>query len=264
MLANYHAHTYRCAHAFGREREYIEQAIKGGFQIFGFSDHTPYPFSNGHESGFRISLSDVDSYFTTLTRLKEEYKKDIEIPIGLEAEYYPAEFDGLLSLLSDYPIEYMILGQHINGNEYDYPGYNGDATSDPGRLADYVRQSIEALETGCFTYMAHPDLINFQGDMEIYCEEMRKLCRRARELAIPLEINFLGLAEGRNYPNPLFWRIAGDEGCKAIFGVDAHNPRQVWNPATELRAERLAAANHLSVLRTVGLVDPVKARKARG
>ena len=27
MLANYHTHTYRCHHAFGSEREYIDNAV---------------------------------------------------------------------------------------------------------------------------------------------------------------------------------------------------------------------------------------------
>ena len=27
MIANYHTHTWRCSHAAGSEREYVEQAI---------------------------------------------------------------------------------------------------------------------------------------------------------------------------------------------------------------------------------------------
>ena len=41
MHTNYHTHTYRCHHAFGTEREYIEKAIEAGFTVLGFSDHTP-------------------------------------------------------------------------------------------------------------------------------------------------------------------------------------------------------------------------------
>ena len=45
MYANYHTHTWRCNHARGTERDYIEQAIASGVKILGFSDHTPNPYS---------------------------------------------------------------------------------------------------------------------------------------------------------------------------------------------------------------------------
>lgn len=37
LKANYHAHTWRCQHAYDTEREYIEAAISMGIEIFGFS-----------------------------------------------------------------------------------------------------------------------------------------------------------------------------------------------------------------------------------
>ena len=35
---NFHSHTVRCQHAVGEEREYVEEAIKEGFEVIGFSD----------------------------------------------------------------------------------------------------------------------------------------------------------------------------------------------------------------------------------
>ena len=43
LKANYHTHTYRCRHAYGSEREYIEAAIRMGIAELGFSDHVPCP-----------------------------------------------------------------------------------------------------------------------------------------------------------------------------------------------------------------------------
>ena len=56
MIANYHTHTWRCRHADGTEREYVERAIEGGLKILGFSDHSPYPFPDGYDSGMRMRL----------------------------------------------------------------------------------------------------------------------------------------------------------------------------------------------------------------
>ena len=44
LKANLHAHTFRCQHAYGTEREYVETAIEMGIKEFGFSDHIFCPF----------------------------------------------------------------------------------------------------------------------------------------------------------------------------------------------------------------------------
>ncbi|MFR7473117.1 MAG: PHP domain-containing protein, partial [Ruminococcus sp.] len=89
MLANYHTHTARCQHAVGEDREYVECAIAGGIQVLGFSDHCPWVNPNGYVSGIRMTPEQLDGYVTSLTDLKREYADDIQIYIGLEAEYIP-------------------------------------------------------------------------------------------------------------------------------------------------------------------------------
>ena len=45
MLTNYHTHTTRCGHAEGTEEEYILTALRCGFKVLGFSDHTPWAYA---------------------------------------------------------------------------------------------------------------------------------------------------------------------------------------------------------------------------
>ena len=87
---------------------------------------------------------------------------------------------------------------------------------------------------------------------------MRKLCKMAKRMQMPMEINLLGITTQRNYPNPAFWKIAGEEGCTAIFGADAHRADFVWNPEGVKIAEQIAAENHLRVLQAVKLNNPFK------
>jgi len=87
MLANYHTHTYRCNHARGEDREYVEHAIRHGMKVLGFSDHCPWVYKNGYVSPTRMAPSELDGYFTNLTDLKREYASDIKIYIGFEAEH---------------------------------------------------------------------------------------------------------------------------------------------------------------------------------
>ncbi len=255
MKANYHTHTHRCNHALGREEQYVQKALEGGFEIFGFADHSPYLFRDGYYSTFRMRPAQLAGYVDTVLGLRRQYRDRIQIPPGLETEYYPAHFGDLLSFLQDYPLDYLILAQHFVGNEYDAP-YCAVASDEKDLLRRYCRQSMEAMNTGRFTYFAHPDLIHFRGDEGFYRDQVRQLCREAKSCGIPLEINLLGLRNGRHYPNPVFWEVAAEEGCLAILGCDAHGPQDVHDPAAERRALALADRVGIRVLETVELRRP--------
>ncbi len=235
MKANYHTHTWRCNHASGEEKQYVENALKAGLEILGFADHTPYVFPGDYYSGFRMKLDQLSGYVDTVLTLREEYAGRIEIPLGLETEYYPKHFYELLSRLREQPMDYLILGQHFVGNEYDAP-YNGVAFRDESLLRRYVRQSCDAMNTGMFTYFAHPDLIHFIGDEKIFRHHMRDICREAKSCGMPLEFNLLGLAGGRHYPTKAFWELAAEEGCDCILGRDAHSPEALLDEKTEKKA----------------------------
>ncbi len=92
---------------------------------------------------------------------------------------------------------------------------------------------------------------------------MRRLCVFAKEHDIPLEINFNGLADHRNYPDPRFWKIAGEVGNAAVFGSDAHVKEKVFNAATVRAAEKLAQQSHVRVLETVPLIRPSRKKDNR-
>ena len=77
---------------------------------------------------------------------------------------------------------------------------------------------------------------------------MRNLCRHARALGLPLEINFLGIREKRCYPNEMFWEIAGEEGCDVIFGLDAHDTEAFQIADLVKKAEAVVERHHLHLL----------------
>ncbi|MCR5108773.1 MAG: histidinol-phosphatase [Lachnospiraceae bacterium] len=228
MKVNLHAHTFRCNHATGTEREYVEEAIRCKMTVFGFSDHTPMPFPKDYPypSHVKMHMEEMKDYTETVLSLREEYRDRIKIYFGLEVEYYPKLFPRLLEELSSYPLQYFIMGQHFIENEYDGV-WCGRETKDEAVLIRYVDQVIEGLSTGYFLYLAHPDIINFTGDEKTYRREMKRLCEFTKEKNIPVEINLLGLGDNRNYPNPVFWEIAGETGNDTVIGLDAHNVKMI-------------------------------------
>ena len=159
MKANYHTHTWRCNHAEPDERAYVQAALDTGLKVLGFSDHSPYPFDDGYCSGFRMRCDQTAEYIRTIAALRDEYRGDIDIHIGFEAEYYPRYFGRLLEMLEPTEYEYLILGQHFLGNELDSQP-NFEETDDPARLHQYTDQCMEALNTGAFSCFAHPAVMH--------------------------------------------------------------------------------------------------------
>lgn len=241
MIHNLHTHTYRCHHASGTEAEYIENAIKSGIKVLGFSEHIPYPFPDGHESSFRLFKSDIDDYSTTLRNMRDEYADRIEIHIGFECEYYPKYFKRLLDFIAPYKPEYFILGQHFTMNEEDGV-YALNPTSDENAIRNYTEEVCEGILTGKFTYVAHPDVINYTGDDKIYRKYMLNLCETAKKAGVPLEYNFLGQTSRRIYPSGRFFSIAAEVGNDIVLGCDAHHPSAMLFADAEEAARKFLAS----------------------
>ena len=119
----------------------------------------------------------------------------------------------------------MILGQHYTDNEYeDYAAYTGSVTASQAVLDKYISQVILGAKSGYYTYVAHPDLINFKGESELYIKKMTYMITELKKIGIPLEFNFLGFTAKRNYPNLDFWKIVSKVGNDVVIGLDAHSP----------------------------------------
>ena len=115
MLTNYHTHTTRCGHAEGTEEEYILTALRCGYKVLGFSDHTPWAYATpGFVSHIRMLPAQLDDYVLTLRSLREKYADRLHLHIGLEAEYFPAYLGWLKEETERLGIEYLILGCHYD------------------------------------------------------------------------------------------------------------------------------------------------------
>jgi len=247
LIYNFHTHTFRCGHASGTEEEYVVNAIKCGIKKMGFADHFPLKFDDGSQNPARVRVEEVHLYCDEVLRLKEKYKNDIEIFLGFEMEYYSELFDEMLKSAKDYGAQYVILGQHFYVPE-NKGGRHVYGTQNEEELKKYVDSVIEAMKRGAFTYVAHPDMINFSGDKSFYEKEMTRLCVGAKETDTPLEINFLGIRDKRIYPNEFFWEIAGKVGVKAVFGLDAHDPLGACDVASLPIGQKIAEKNNIEVI----------------
>lgn len=255
MKTNYHSHTMRCKHAKGTDEEYVLSAIKAGFDEIGFSDHCPWPFESGYISGIRMDVNQFEEYVNSVRTLKEKYKDQISIKLGLECEYYEEYIPWLKDLITKYELDYVIFGNHFPKNEVQ-SYYFGSETKTKEALYDYLDTAIEAMESGLFSYFAHPDLfMRSYPSFDVDCEKVcRQLCEKAKELDILLEYNTSGYVYNRDFnvdgfPNHNFWTIAAEVGCCCIIGMDAHS-----NTVYELEEDRHRALTELEALK-IKVVD---------
>ena len=155
-LYNFHSHTKRCGHAHGEDEEYIVRAIEEGFDFYGVSDHVMFPTLNqpGIRGGFE---KDFENYISSIRMLISKNQKQIDLHLGMEAEYYEAFHHYYVDLLKN-DLEYLILGQHFYFvNSQMLESYSRHAYS--ARL--YANDLMRGMKSGLFLYVAHPDLIAY-------------------------------------------------------------------------------------------------------
>lgn len=225
--SNFHTHTWRCNHAYGADEEFVLEAIKNGYEILGFSDHACWKYPSNFHPRIRMEVEEFPHYKSSVLNLKRKYKEKIDIRLGMEAEYFPEMMDWMLEFCLDESIDYLILGNHF---------YQSDETNiyfghvEPEYIQYYFDTMIQAMETGMYAYVAHPELImknQYIGWNDTVEEGFHRVCQKAKELDMPLEFNVLGYMFNKrlgfvSYPHPRFWQIASQYKNKAIIGMDAH------------------------------------------
>jgi histidinol-phosphatase (PHP family) len=163
-------------------------------------------------------------------------------------EYYPDYFDEMLKIARNIGAEYLILGQHFILSEHPSGIGAGGPTDNAEHLRIYVDEVIEAMKSGVFTYVAHPDLMCFTGSDEVYEREITRLAIVSKEYYIPLEINLHGINHGRHYPSDRFFAIAGEIGCPVTFGYDAHESSALLNSSPIARATEMVKKHKLNYI----------------
>ena len=156
MKYNYHTHTSRCFHAKGTDEEYVLAAIEAGFDEIGFADHTPWKFDTQFISNMRMHENQLADYCKSIKSLREKYKDKISIKLGLECEYFSKYLPWLKGVIDEHEIDYIILGHHFATDE-NCGVYNG-CLNTPDGIYRYRDDVVEAMESGLFSYVAHPDL----------------------------------------------------------------------------------------------------------
>ncbi len=250
MKVNYHTHIYRCGHASGDVEDYVVEGIKKGYKVIGISDHGPLPdylFD-------RMPMEEKGDYLKSILLAKASYRGEIEVFAGLELEYFE-EFNEYYEKLK-LEFDYLVLGAHYffrDGKRYSSWGVRSKED-----LLAFEEGILKAMSSGYFDFVAHPDIfatayINWD---ERAVEVSKKICKKALELDIPLELNANGVRRGLkdtpqgrrySYPRKEFWQIVSELEVKVLVNSDCHHVEELDDEAMN-KARTLAKEWKLKVV----------------
>ncbi len=248
MKFDLHTHHYRCGHAVGDIRDYIEAGIGAGLQVIGISDHTPY-FGFDEDQAFpntAMAKSQFGDYVQEVLNLKKEYAGKIDVLLGIESDYFPHHAHLYKKALDQYPFDYIIGSVHFSGGYsiFDPSRWNGLSEQEKvDTKSEYFRLIGESAKSGMFQILGHIDAMksNYPAFSEIEAPEaLDDMLQTIASTGVAIEVNTSGKIKtcGLWHPIDPMLERAFHFGVEISFGSDSHVPERVGDDF-ELVASKL-------------------------
>jgi len=241
---NFHTHGQFCD-GKGAPRDYIEEAINQNMHALGFSSHGPMPLP----INWVMENDKLPDYLSELKFLKNEFKNQLQIYIGLEIDYIPGIIGANFDFINTLNLDYTIGAIHFAGfDKENHPWqldsnavifeqglkevYGGDIQV---LVEKYYRLISEMALKENPDIIAHLDLIKKNNPKEKYFSEDESWYRDAvidtlktiSESRSIIEVNTGGLARKRCdalYPSNWILEIIRDMKIPITLSSDAHQP----------------------------------------
>ena len=114
FFADYHVHSQFSYDCDADMEKTIKYAIAKGLQEIAFTAHVDFDYP---DPNLRLcTLINYDKYLETFNTLKNRYKKDINILLGIELGLQPQVVNKIDQLLFKYPFDFVIGSTHTIDN----------------------------------------------------------------------------------------------------------------------------------------------------
>jgi histidinol-phosphatase (PHP family) len=236
MMIDYHTHHVRCGHASGELEEYVQQAIRIGLQEIGLSDHMPLVHVNpdNYLPGMAMSKDEFPRYVEECLQLKDKYKKEISIKVGVEGDYIEGYEEEIDLILSAYPFDYIIGSVHFL-KEWDITdhrqldGWNGKDIYQV--YQQYYNAVQKAAKTGFYDIIGHLDVIKRFGyipEQDVFDLEKETVhLVKQSDVAIELNASGLRMPAQEMFPSPRILKLCHELEIPVTLGSDAHQPERL-------------------------------------
>ncbi len=245
MFIDYHTHHARCGHAIGELEEYVKKGIEIGLAQIGLSDHMPLlhvdPASYYPEMA--MPMEEIPRYVEECLALKEKYKGQIDVRVGLEGDYIEGCEEQIEAIVKAYPWDYVIGSVHFLG-EWDITDFrqtHGWEGRDRMAVYEQYYDAIgKAAATGFYDYIGHIDVIKrfgFQPDGDVkHLENAALEAVKRHGLAIELNASGLRTPAAEMFPSRRMLEYAHKLGIPLTIGSDAHQPERLGQYLDQARA----------------------------
>jgi histidinol-phosphatase (PHP family) len=241
LLTDYHLHLRpddleaTAAEYFTPENvdRYLKAASDAGIEELGVSEHV-YRFTEAleiwdHPFWRENARDDLGAYC--------EFVGETPLRLGLEMDYVPGREDRIANLIDEHELDYVVGSVHfLREGAVDHDGYDvWEAVGDPDRVwRSYFETLAEAIRTGLYDIVAHPDLVKVWGperppptrDPRFYYEP---LVEAVADAGVAVELSTAGWRKpaGEQYPADALAAMCIDAGATFSLSSDAHRPEDV-------------------------------------
>ncbi|MGN0484689.1 MAG: histidinol-phosphatase HisJ family protein [Lachnospiraceae bacterium] len=227
FLSDFHMHS---AFSFdGRVplNEICEQAIAVGLDEIAITDHAD--LYAGKPLSYRL---DADTLYPQLAAVKEQYKDQLTVRIGVELGQPQRNPKEAARLLSDYPLDFVIGSIHNMEQDYDIYFYDYtriDCYEMYGRYLNWMQELAEGYDFDVLGHVTYP--LRYMADVGIrldltrYEAQFRTLFTTVIKRQKGIELNLSGLYQtiGETMPSlPLLQLYKDCGGTIITLGSDAH------------------------------------------
>jgi len=249
----------------------IQSAIKKNFKSIGISSHGPVPF----DTSWNIDRSRIGDYIEEVSAMKEKYKNEIDVFLGMELDYIPEIGfghipEGLTEKLDYYIGSVHFLGTMKNGTMWtvDYSrdeliagiddSFSGNVRS---AVEKYYSLISEMAEKYSPTVIGHIDLIKktnvnnaiFNEHENWYINAVEKCLDSIKRSGSAIEINTGAIARGytkEQYPSAHILKAVKEKGIPITINSDAHTAEGIDCKLVEMYA--LASSTGFKSIRYLG------------
>lgn len=234
MTADFHLHSSFSWDSSTPPRAVIEAALAAGLSTLCFTDHmdTDCPL-DGDSFEF-----DMDEYFRQLCLLQSEYRKHIDVRIGVELGLQPHLGDTFRAYLKSHPFDFVIGSTHIVEHFDPYYPEFWEVYDKKRGIERYLETTLENIRSfDDFDVYGHLDyIVRYLPNREKafsyrdYADLVDEILKLLLERGKGLEINTGGFKSGLTVPNPcpdVLRRYRELGGEIITLGSDAHTPEYV-------------------------------------
>ncbi len=220
-----------------------------------------------------MKTADLNIYCNKINALKEKYKNQIEIYLGLEIDFIPEIQNPSLQKYKLLKLDYTIGSVHlvqsaetgenlcIDGTNEEFELiYKNIFKKDIKKLVEHYYFLVrEMISCSKFDILGHFDLVKkknrnsryFNEKEAWYAEEVEKTLNSVSSSGIILEVNTGGIARGATdtiYPAPWILKRCRELNIPVCLNADAHNPDHLsfyFKEAAEIMKKAGYKKNHI-------------------